>query len=431
MKNKKGFTLVELIAIIIIVGIIIGIISPTAMKLIEKSKVNSFREGLRSIIRSAEIYMEENDLKTLPAEGIYLQDNDLDIDYADGYSGIIKYVNGEIVLQNIGNGKYCGNGGKDTLSVSAFTDDCIVVKPEVQCFVMGTTDTAGDTIVGYNYDNAECSVTNLVIPATVNEVPVKYIADAAFTEPYTYVLGFGSYDTTPIGGPGMFPVIDLLSNLEYMSVTPTSKMYFTSLPPAIKFCVTSAGEDSQVNSTYEMSSTNEYVFCTMQFGGDPSNYMAKGIGINSVDFSNAVNLVEIGESAFIYNYLTGTLDLSGAVNLTKIDGAAFAYNQLETVILPSKLTSIGYYSFGTNNLTNVTLPSTVTSIGETAFVENNLSSIIIPSAVTTIGVSAFGDNNFTSNGCGVIYQGVTIQGDTSRFTNDDLSAAELMPSCLD
>ena len=57
MKNKNGFTLVELIAIIIIIGIIIGIIAPTAIKLIEKSKVNSFREGLRSIIRSAEIYI--------------------------------------------------------------------------------------------------------------------------------------------------------------------------------------------------------------------------------------------------------------------------------------------------------------------------------------------------------------------------------------
>jgi len=127
MNNKKGFTLVELIAIIIIVGIIIGIIAPTSIKLIEKSKVNSFREGLRSIIRSTEIYMEENNLKTLPDEGIYLQNNDINIDYADGYTGIIKYVNGEVVLQNIGNGTYCGNGSKDTLSVSGFTDDCIVI----------------------------------------------------------------------------------------------------------------------------------------------------------------------------------------------------------------------------------------------------------------------------------------------------------------
>ena len=77
--------------------------------------------------------------------------------------------------------------------------------------------------------------------------------------------------------------------------------------------------------------------------------MAKGIGITSVDFSNAINLVEIGGSAFIYNYLTGSLDLSGAVNLVNINDAAFAYNQLETVIFPSNLVSIGYSSFIVNN----------------------------------------------------------------------------------
>lgn len=430
MKNKKGFTLVELIAIIIIVGIIIGIIAPTAMKLIEKAKVNSFREGLRSIIRSAEIYMEENDLKTLPDEGIYLQDNDINIDYADGYNGIVKYVNGEIVLQSIGNGTYCGNGSKDTLSVSAFTEDCRVVKPELQCFVMGTTDTAGDTIVGYNLDNTKCNPTSLVIPATVNNVPVKYIANGAFLEPYDYVLGMGYYDTTPIGGPGMYPVIDLLSNLEYMSVTPISKLYFSSLPALEKFCVKlGVEEEFLVNINYEMSSTNEYIFCTMPFHTEPTNYLAKGIGITSVDFSNAINLVEIGDSAFLFNYLTGSLDLRGAVNLVKIGDEAFTYNQLETVMLPSKLVSIGYGSFGKNILTNVTMPSTVTSIGESAFAENNLSSIVIPSSVITIGRNAFRENNFISNGCGGVYQGVTIEGDTTRFTNADLNLAALMAPC--
>jgi len=429
MKNKKGFTLVELIAIIIIVGIIIGIIAPTAMKLIEKSKVNSFREGLRSIIRSAEIYMEENDLKTLPDEGIYLQDNEINVDYADGYSGLIKYINGEVVLQNIGNGTYCGNGSKDTLSVSGFTDDCIVIKPEIQCFIMGTTDTAGDTITGFDLNNAKCNPTKIVIPATVNNVPVKYIAGGAFLEPYEYVVGMGFYDTTPIGGPGMVPVFDLISNLKYMSITPLTKMYFSSLPAISKFCMTSGGQYATVSSGYEMSSTNEYVFCNTPFFSDPTVYMVKGIGVASVDFSNAINLIEIGDNAFLYNYLTGSLDLRGAVNLTKIDYAAFAYNNLETVLFPSKLTNIGNYSFGSNILTNITLPSSITSIGDSAFMQNGLSSIRIPAFVTSIGAFAFGFNHFYSNGCGVVYQGVTIDGDASRFTNDNLFFAQLMP-CL-
>ena len=61
MKNKKGFTLVELIAIIIVIGLIIGILTPTAIRLIANSKKNAFREGMRSIVRSVEIYMEETE----------------------------------------------------------------------------------------------------------------------------------------------------------------------------------------------------------------------------------------------------------------------------------------------------------------------------------------------------------------------------------
>ena len=77
MKNKKGFTLVELIAIIIVIGLIIGILTPTAIRLIANSKKNAFREGMRSIVRSAEMYMEENNLKSLPEEGLFLNDEKL------------------------------------------------------------------------------------------------------------------------------------------------------------------------------------------------------------------------------------------------------------------------------------------------------------------------------------------------------------------
>jgi len=294
---------------------------------------------------------------------------------------------------------------------------------------MGTTDTAGDTITGFNFDNEKCNPTNIVIPATVSDVPVKYIADGAFLEPYNYVVGMGFYDTTPIGGPGMVPVMDLISNLKYMSITPITKMFFSSMPAIDKFCMTSGGQNATVSSSYEMSSTNEYVFCNTPFFADPTVYMVKGIGVASVDFSNAINLTEIGADAFLYNYLTGSLDLRGAVNLTKIDYAAFAYNQLETVLFPSNLISIGNYSFGSNILTNITLPSSITSIGDSAFMQNGLSSITIPASVTSIGAFAFGGNHFNSNGCNSLFEGVTIAGDTSRFNNFNLFFAQLMP-CL-
>jgi type II secretory pathway pseudopilin PulG len=394
MKNKKGFTLVELIAIIVIVGIIIGIISPTAIKLIEKSKVNSFREGLRSIIRSAEIYMEENDLKKLPDEGIYLQDNDLDIDYSDGYSGIIKYTDGEIVLQNIGNGKYCGNGSKDTLSVSEFTEDCVVVKPEIQCFVMGTTDTAGDTIVGYDYSNEECNPTNLVIPATVNEVPVKYIADGAFINYFDYILYYSeSYDEYDIKENW-----DAIGT-DYSYALPVSASSFQ----LEKWCYNPNVDDwYEENIDYVLTSGDGYEYCGVNASsGDIWNYEAESTTISSVDFSNATNLVSIGNVAFYNNlidsinfgslsnltnigisvfsgnYISDTLDLSGLSNITSLGSDAFYGNNINFALLPNKLESIGYYTFGDNNLADITIPASVTSIGNWSFDDNYWNSVTI------------------------------------------------------
>ena len=152
MKNKKGFTLVELIAIIIVIGLIIGILTPTAIRLIANSKKNAFREGMRSIVRSAEMYMEENNLKSLPEEGLFLTDEKLGRDYDDGYEGVIKYIDGEIVLENIHNGTYCGNGSSEDFTISKYEEgECDVVKPVIDCFIMGTTETEGDTITGYKY----------------------------------------------------------------------------------------------------------------------------------------------------------------------------------------------------------------------------------------------------------------------------------------
>ncbi len=396
MKNKKGFTLVELIAIIIIMGIIIGIIAPTAIKLVEKSKVNSFREGLRSIIRSAEIYMEENNLKTLPVDGIYLQDNDLDIDYADGYNGIIKYVNGEIVLQNVGNGTYCGNGNKDTLAVTDYSEDCTAEKPVTQCFIMGTTVTAGDTITGYDYSANDCDPTDLVIPATISSVPVKYIANGAFIRQYDNLLYYNE----------MYDSYDIKENwdtigTDYSYILP---VYGTSSPLKKNCYNPNTDEWNGVNYDYKITAGDGYEYCSAYYESEnPWNYEATSTTISSVDFSRATNLISIGDAAFYGNVISsvnfgnlsnlvsigtstfssnnisGTLDLTVLPNLAKISSDCFYSNNINFVKLPSNITSIGYYSFGSNNLSDITIPASVTYIGKWSFDDNNWNSVTIQS----------------------------------------------------
>ena len=54
MKNKKGFTLVELLAVIVILAVILVIAIPRIIDVIDSSKLSSFESSARMIISDAE-----------------------------------------------------------------------------------------------------------------------------------------------------------------------------------------------------------------------------------------------------------------------------------------------------------------------------------------------------------------------------------------
>lgn len=62
MKNKNGFTLVELLAVIVILGVIITIAIPNVVSTLEKNKKETFLEDAEKMISSAE-YKIRSDTK--------------------------------------------------------------------------------------------------------------------------------------------------------------------------------------------------------------------------------------------------------------------------------------------------------------------------------------------------------------------------------
>lgn len=74
---------------------------------------------------------------------------------------------------------------------------------------------------------------------------------------------------------------------------------------------------------------------------------------------------------------------------------AFQNKELERVLLPEMLTSIGNNAFRNNNLSNINLPDTIKTIGISAFSGNDITSVIIPDNVTSVGASAFHENPIT------------------------------------
>lgn len=60
-----------------------------------------------------------------------------------------------------------------------------------------------------------------------------------------------------------------------------------------------------------------------------------------------------------------------------------------SVILPTKLKTIGKAAFAGSAITSIVLPATLTEIGMQAFASSNLTAISIPNSVTTMGMAAF------------------------------------------
>ncbi len=59
--NKKGFTLIEVLIVIVILGIIIGIVMPNANKIMNYSEVKEAETLEEALIHSLKLYNEENE----------------------------------------------------------------------------------------------------------------------------------------------------------------------------------------------------------------------------------------------------------------------------------------------------------------------------------------------------------------------------------
>lgn len=58
--NNKGFTLVEVLAVIVILGVLATITVPAVSTVIEQNKENSYENLQKSIIAAAKIYISDN-----------------------------------------------------------------------------------------------------------------------------------------------------------------------------------------------------------------------------------------------------------------------------------------------------------------------------------------------------------------------------------
>ncbi len=99
MKNKKGFTLVELLAVIAILAILVIIALPNVLKLFRSAKENTFANEVQNLVRSAEDKYLTSSLSNGNNTCFDSKTNPLDMTGRDNINYLIKLTNKGKVIE--------------------------------------------------------------------------------------------------------------------------------------------------------------------------------------------------------------------------------------------------------------------------------------------------------------------------------------------
>jgi len=110
--------------------------------------------------------------------------------------------------------------------------------------------------------------------------------------------------------------------------------------------------------------------------------------LSVVDFAPNSALTSIGEYAFYECKRLKSISLPNGI--TKLENGVFeTCSELESVILPPALNSIGSYCFSSSSLKSIDFPQTLTTIDNGAFRLSGLESVVLPVNLSYLGGDAF------------------------------------------
>ena len=372
MKKKKGFTLVELLAVIVILAVILVIAVPQIMSVIESARKGSIESTAKLIAEGAE---REYTNRKILGKDTNIECSDVSSMNSNDYGTcVITFDNaGKATVKVTGKGKFEGY----TCNGNSTNMEC--VKGEIP----GSTETDAQY---FSYSEVEGGVAitgYLAVSDVINDVIVKDKDKCV------------SYFLSPIENP---------------SDTQKENANTICSGGAVNGMTLKDGvqQGEMPSSEYEKAGLE----VTYKNGGGTDVVIPSEI--------NGKKVVAIADYAFTTNGITPT-----TINNTKKVSASYLYNNrnvgtvrklnisvdglgITSVVIPNTVTRIGYDAFYGNKLTTIVIPSSVTSIGSYAFAGNQLTKIIFPSTPLTIGCKTFWDNPITSDGNYTYPDNVTV-----------------------
>jgi len=390
--NKRAFTLVELLAVIVVLAIILVLAIPRVMNAIEESRKESVRITGENLINGAQDKAVSESI-TSAEDKIYTITNGAFVGDSFSISGELP-DNGMIVVQQDGataiaasKGDYCIIKYFDEENVSVSKDpDCVLYIPEVvldTCFTYTTTATEA-TITDYNNT---CSK-NVIIPDTLGGLPVKVLGPDAFAYNGLKSVNLPNFLVTMNNWAfhgNLLKKIDFPSTIERIEtlVFWSNQLEKVILPIGLKSIGQGAFVENnivEIDIPNTVTSIGSYAFNKNKMPDEEAFIYSR----NPDGSQNPTSLVsyagEKNENIVMPN------------NIERIETLAFYHNRITSIIFSANLKYIGSYAFRANGLTNVNLPSGLLRVDSQAFWQNQITSINIPNTVTTIDGGAFNDN---------------------------------------
>ena len=177
MKNKKGFTLVELLAVIVILAVLVLLAVPSVIKMLDNAKRNSFSTEAENIIKGATLAYADGIMNGTSKTCYSLSElNDyIDKDFS-GYSGSVSIDSENNAYQIwLSNGTYVIDGG--------YKGDLTVVDNT------GTASSACDSLLAYKeaiLNGAYPRLDRGMIPVTIANTGVVTTISSSSSNWYSY-----------------------------------------------------------------------------------------------------------------------------------------------------------------------------------------------------------------------------------------------------
>lgn len=179
--NKKGFTLVELLAVFILLSVIAAIAFKVTDDIKEQSKLDLLKTSARNLFTAADNYYADNDYKNFPTGGVAIAD--LDIQSTTFTSGkVMLDKTGQFILKGVTDGTYCISGGIDDLTITE--GECKSLSPvpgAVRAYIL-----ADMSNLPSSYESGEQNIT------------VVYVNEDNFIVEYSFGMASTSMDDNEI-----------------------------------------------------------------------------------------------------------------------------------------------------------------------------------------------------------------------------------------